>query len=404
MRRLMPAAFAAVYAVLPLFPSFIVLTAVAFPGVSLVPRTAAIGVLLLVVAIAIYAGITLSQYPKPNSQPLLAPISLWIGAGILSAALGLDPLRGVVFLGVALLGAVWHCSLLRFFGDRGVARAILWSYFLSATAAAAVAVLTVLTRWPAALYATGHGRATGAFVLPGELAAYFIVLLPIAYAVTRMRTSPALRAAAWVALGVGTLALVLSYSRAGWMGAAAAAAFVIVTRRGAPRGAAPAIGVIGVALLVVVALFNNHHDPSEDYTRLAIWHAAVQVIDRFPLTGVGPLDFPRIYPSVHVPDADASAFHAHNLYLTFFAELGVTGVAAFAWMMWSFALELRRRVARMGVSNCQLALAAAAGLTGVAVQGLIDTMSIVIFGLLFPTMGLALAAAGTGDTAASEPD
>ncbi len=248
MRRLMPAAFAAVYAVLPLFPSFIVLTAVAFPGVSLVPRTAAIGVLLLVVAIAIYAGITLSRYPKPESQPLLIPIGLWIGAGILSAALGLDPLRGVVFLGVALLGAVWHCSLLRFFGDRGVARAILWSYLLSATAAGAIAVLTVLTRWPAALYATAHGRATGTFVLPGELAAYFIVLLPIAYAVTRIRSSTALRAAAWVALGVGALALVLSYSRAGWMGAAAAAAFVIVTRRGAPRGAAPAAGVIGVAL------------------------------------------------------------------------------------------------------------------------------------------------------------
>jgi O-antigen ligase len=181
------------------------------------------------------------------------------------------------------------------------------------------------------------------------------------------------------------------------MGAAAAAAFVIVTRRGAPRGAAPALAVIAAALAIVVAAFNSHHDPSEDYTRLAIWRAALQVVDRFPLTGVGPLDFPRIYPSVHVPDADATAFHAHNLYLTFFAELGIVGVVAFAWLMWSFAAELYRRIQRTGSANCRLALAAAAGLTGVAVQGLIDTMSIVIVGLLFPTLGLALAAAGAGD-------
>ncbi|HEY1429629.1 MAG TPA: O-antigen ligase family protein [Candidatus Tumulicola sp.] len=393
----MPAAFAAVYAVLPLFPSFIVLTPVAFPGVSLVPRWLAVAVLLLVIVIAVYAATTLMQNPKPGSQPLLIPIGAWMGAGLLSAALGLDPLRGVVFIFVALLGAIWHCSLLRFFSDPGVARAILWSYLVSGTVAACIAIVTVIARWPATLYATSHGRATGTFVLPGELAAYLIVLLPIAFAVTRIRVTSALRAMAWATLATGTIALWLSYSRAGWMGAAAAAAFVIITRRGAPRGAVPALAVIAGALAIVIAAFNSHHDPSEDYTRLAIWRAALQVIDRFPLTGVGPLDFPRIYPSVHVPDADATAFHAHNLYLTFFAELGIVGIAAFAWLIWSFAVELYRRIVRTGSANCRLALAAAAGLTGVAVQGLIDTMSIVIVGLLFPTLGLALAAAGSGD-------
>jgi hypothetical protein len=85
--------------------------------------------------------------------------------------------------------------------------------------------------------------------------------------------------------------------------------------------------------------------------------------------------------------------------------LGIVGVTAFGWMIWSFAVQLRRRIAQTGISNCQLALAAAAGLTGVAVQGLIDTMSIVIVGLLFPTLGLALAAARAGDAVdGSEPD
>jgi len=40
-----------------------------------------------------------------------------------------------------------------------------------------------------------------------------------------------------------------------------------------------------------------------------------------------------------------------------------------------------------------LALSVTAGLVGIAVQGLIDTVSVVIFGLWMPTLGLALAAA-----------
>ncbi len=40
-----------------------------------------------------------------------------------------------------------------------------------------------------------HGRATGTFVLPGELAAYLIVLLPIAYALARVARDRAMRVA-----------------------------------------------------------------------------------------------------------------------------------------------------------------------------------------------------------------
>ncbi|MBV8722719.1 MAG: hypothetical protein JO277_11240, partial [Candidatus Eremiobacteraeota bacterium] len=86
-------------------------------------------------------------------------------------------------------------------------------------------------------------------------------------------------------------------------------------------------------------------------------------------------------------------FHAHSLYLTFFAELGILGLSAFLWNGWTLAATLRQSVARASPNSALLALAAAAGLAGVAVQGLIDTMSVVLFGLWLPTMGLALAAA-----------
>lgn len=399
MLRLLPFGFAAIYAVLPLFPAFISLTNVAYPGISLVPPAIVFAVLAIIVVLAVYATAMLLRHPAPGSQPLLVPLLAWIGCATLATLAGFDPPHGAFFLGLSAMGILWHCALVRFYAERDVTGAIFWSYLLSGTLASAAAIAMVLTRTPASLYALAHGRATGTFVLPGELAAYLIVLLPIAFAIARIGRPAALRALAWTALAIGCIALVMTYSRTGWIGFAAAAAFLMLmrARRFSRAGVAAAGVVVAAAIALVLVLFNSHHDPSEDYTRIAIWQAAVAIVDRFPLTGVGPFDFPRLYALVHVPDADATAFHAHSLYLTLFAELGVLGLGTFLWTLWRFVLELRSRVARSSPGATLLAFAVTAGLVGVAVQGLIDTVSIVIFGLWIPTMGLALAAAQSGE-------
>lgn len=394
LKRPLALGFAAVYGALPLYPAFIVLTSVAYPGISLVPKPVALAVLALVGALVAYSSLLLFVFRVPRSQPLLLPMFAVFAAATLAALVGFDPLRGLLFVGIFGTSILWHCSLMRFYHQAGVAEAIFWAYLSTGALAAAAAIVMVVTRTPASLYALQHGRATGTFVLPGELAAYLIVMLPVAYAAIRTAASSALRALGWIALTIGAAALVLTFSRAGWMGAAAAAAFLIAAgSRSSRHGRVVALLSIGAGALAVVLLFNSHHDPSEDYTRIAIWQAALQIIDRFPLTGVGPFDFPRLYALVHVPDADATAFHAHSLYLTFFAEGGVLMLAAFAWLAWAFTVELRARLSRAPASPL-LALAVTAGLVGIAVQGLIDTMSIAIFGLWLPAMGLALAAAG----------
>lgn len=396
MRRLMPYALGCIFACTPLLPSFIALTNVAFPGISILPRSVTVAVLFFCGVLAIYALILLARYPRP--QPLLLPLLAVFLAGVVAGAFGFNPAAGLLFTGIGGLGIVWHCSVVRFYDDRGAASAIYVGFLLSGALAAALAIAMVATRWPAAQYAIEHGRATGTFILPGELAGFLIVLVPIAYAVGCVARGAALRALGWVAFALGIVALALTYSRAGWMGFAAAAAFLLAvrTRRGIGAGAL----VVLAGVVAVVLLFNAHHDPSEDYTRLSIWQTAVQIVDRFPLTGVGPFNFSRLYASLRAPDGDPTAFHAHNLYLTFFAEFGIIGLLAVAWTMWRFAVVLRQRVTAAQSSDALLALAAAAGLVGVAVQGLIDTVSVVIFGLWMPIMGLALAAARRG---ASEP-
>ncbi|HVN69579.1 MAG TPA: O-antigen ligase family protein [Candidatus Binatia bacterium] len=395
MRRFMPAALGVMFAAVPLLPSFIALTKVAFPGVSLVPSVVTYSVLGGCAVLAIYALTMLARYPLRGSQPLLLPVLSIFGAGLLAGLAGFDPAAGLLFTLIGGLGIVWHCAIMRFYGDRYAALTIYWAYMLSCAVACAIAIAMVVTRHPAGQYALQHGRATGTFILPGELAGYLIALLPPAYALGCVAAQRALRVLGWIVLAIGLAALALTYSRAGWMGFAAAFAFLLAMRTRRGVGAAAIVAAAGA--VAVLVLFNAHHNPSEDYTRLSIWQAAIQVADRFPLTGVGPFNFSRLYALVRAPDGDPTAFHAHSIYLTFFVEFGIVGIATVAWTFYRFVGELRLRLACAPSPQAFLALSVAAGLVGVAVQGLIDTVSVVIFGLWMPTMALALAAAKGGE-------
>jgi O-antigen ligase len=403
LRRVLIGAIAFTYVCIPLYPSFIVLEPVGFPGIALLPRACAIAILAASIAAECIFVFALRERGKRVEAPLLVPLLALFAAALIASLAGFDPSAGLLFATIFGLGVLWHTTLLSFYDEPGVARAIFWSYIVSGGLAAAAAVAMVVLRVPAAQYAIQHGRATGTFVLPGELAAYLIVLIPVAYAVARIARERALRVAAWIVLAIGVATLAMTYSRAGWMGFAAAAAFLLAAQLRAIRQRATAVGVVaGCAIVAVLLLFNVHHNPSEDYTRISIWQAAVQIIDRCPLTGVGPFDFSRLYAIVRVPDGEPSAYHAHSIYLTIFAEMGLIGIAAFAWSCWRFAVEIRARVATAQPDAALLAMALTAGLVGVAVQGLIDTMSVAIFGLWLPTMALALGAArhGLGEPAA----
>ena len=282
----------------------------------------------------------LLRYPARGSQPLLLPLIAWIVCAAISTAAGLDPPHGAVFSRIVGDGNPLALRARAFLRRTRRRRRNFLVLLATGTLAAAAAVAMVVTRTPAPLYALAHGRATGTFVLPGELGR---VSDRAAADRRRDRTAraagAALRALAWAALAIGTASRsVLTYSRAGWIGFAAAAAFLVLMRsRRFARRRGGGRGGVGGGDRGVLLLFNSHHDPSEDYTRIAIWQAAVAIVDRFPLTGVGPFDFPQLYALVHVPDADATAFHAHSLYLTFFAELGISGLGAFLWTFWRFA-------------------------------------------------------------------
>jgi len=392
MKRFGALGVALTFAAIPLFPSFIALTSVAFPGVSLLPKPETLVLLGLVTVVAIFELFAVMQKPR-EPVVMLVPLLLWYGAAFASAILGLDPAAGLLFVTIFGATVLWHVAVVRFYRVPG-APALMYRCFLwSGALAALTSIVMVATRVPAALYTIGHGRAIGPFILPGELAGFLIVYLAVAFGVARTTAARDLRVVAWIGLAVGAVALLLTFSRAGWMGFAAALAFLVVAR-GLPRRYA--VVVVCVAIALVAVLFNAHHNPSENYTRISIWRAAWSVVERFPLTGVGPFVFSEIYPYVRQPDGDPTAFHAHSFFLTIAAEMGLVGLGAVVYAWWRFARALSDRLRTASARHATLALAIAAGLLGTLVQGLIDTVTIEIFCLWLPTMALSLMAASDG--------
>ncbi len=374
---------------IPLYPAFITLTGAPVPGIALLPRPLTIALLVLAGALAATWIVALWRAPKKPAPTVLA-VAAFPLAALLAAVLGFDPLAGALFVLILGGGVLWHATILRFARDETALKTIFRAYLASGALAAVAAIVMVLAKTPVALYTIGHGRATGTFVLPGELAGYLIVYLPVAFAIAR--TLPELRALALAGLGAGAVAFAMTFSRAGFVGMAAAiAAFVLMRRR--ERGARYAVAIMGAAVVLVGFAFNAHHDPSENFTRLSIWDAALRMARDFPFSGAGPFEFPRLYEVLRDPGGEPVAFHAHSVLLTIAAETGVVGLAAvlFGWLR--FAVVLRARLLSPG-ALAPVSIAIAAGLIGTWVQGLIDTISVVIFGLWLPFMALAVACAG----------
>ena len=395
----MPAALGVAFLLIPLFPAFITLTGVSVPGISLVPASLTLALVGGATLIAFYGAARLVSTPG-EPIPTAVGFAALPAAAIVAAVLGFDPRAGAIFIAIAIFGVVLHATIVRFFRAPHVEATIYAAFLASGAIAALAAILMVVAKAPADLYTVGHGRAIGTFILPGELAGYLIMYVPFAYAIARVTERRDLRLVAYAGAILGAIAFVLTFSRAGWIGMAAAIAFFAYTQRRRAR-VRVAVAIVGLAIVAIGLVFNAHHDPSENFTRISIWQAASDMIARFPLSGVGPFDFATIYQWVRLPDGEPTAFHAHSFLLSVAAELGLIGIAAVCLGWWTFFVALRERL-RAGSDSQTIALAIAAGLVGTWVQSLIDTVSLVVFAIWPMFTALALVTV-QGASSAREP-
>jgi O-antigen ligase len=327
-------------------------------------------------------------------------VIVWLAATLLGAMLGFDPAYGCEVAAMMLLAAGFGCALVAWYRAPGVAGAVAWAYLATGALASVAGIAMVLLRVPRGLYASSYGRAAGLFVTANQFAEFLEFFVFIALGFALGARSPALRALGAVACGTGLIALGLTFSRECWFGSAVAACFLALAL-GKRRIAATLAAATLVAVVAIATHPLAHHDPSDSFSRLRTLEAGLRVAELFPLTGVGPVQYVRVYPAIApidaAPPGTFGALHPHDAYVSLAGELGIVGLGAALWGWLRLGRELAATLRARPARERAVGLGACAALVAGFVSGLFDTIGVVQMSFVWiPYAAFALASADAG--------
>lgn len=179
-------------------------------------------------------------------------------------------------------------------------------------------------------------------------------------------------------VGVLILCLLLTYSRGAWVSLAVMAGVLgyLYDRR-----VWLAFLLIPVVLLVYhgqiterfLSLFSG--EDTSTILRFALWESTVAMIEEHPLFGVGWGAYFKAYPEYNffMGDPEVIIFHAHNMYLSILAEVGIPGGLSYFWFFFAHffgAVKLYRTAADPFLKSAGLGTALA--IVGMAAYGVGD--------------------------------
>lgn len=190
---------------------------------------------------------------------------------------------------------------------------------------------------------------------PNGIAVHFTLTIPLMLALAMARIRRWLSVVLVIAAIVGVVCLVLSYSKGGVIGFAAAMIAFMLTRTPKTGGTARprrrfvtvAVIVVGAALIVLISLgevgqraLERLWDPISLESRSFFWGVADRTVARHPVLGVG-LD--NTYVHTRIADLVESALeidirqnvlsHSHSTYLHIAEGTGVIGLCAFIFLL-----------------------------------------------------------------------
>jgi O-antigen ligase len=272
-------------------------------------------------------------------------------------------------------------------------------------------------------------RARGPFVNPDHFASYLNLILPLAFAgiffrgfLAGVRERVAIRVSCAVIAFVVAVGLLLSLSRAGWIGAVVGVSMLSWLSSSRSEGiftlsrrAAAAIAVGGlVAVLASSSIFvgrtgrrdanmrlseTMHGANSTVETRLRIWGESIPMVRDFPLFGVGLGCFQDLFAHYEKPPwLMQSVNAAHNDYLELLVSSGMVGFATLAWFFAGAVRRLCRGLKQVPPDSLPIIAALMAGIAAMAFQESFDfNLQIPANAILFTILlAMALRLAGAG--------
>jgi O-antigen ligase len=323
----------------------------------LIARVFLLGLLVLFVVRSAVRG-----HVEVKRTPLDLPFLALAGSAVLSTVLAEN--QNVAIFGtygrydglltlLTYMGLFW--LVVQMLRTAGEARALLRVLIAGGYVVAALAILQ------SARDSLAQGEVVPAFGTMGNsnvLGAFLAMVFALAVAElagARLTSARILQVNVLVVVG---LALLLSFSRSGWLGAAIGTVIVVVLRRNTfPRWSLAVTFLVAIATLAVIALagglglerqlmaraltlFDLH---SWGGSRLHIWLDSVRIIASSPVVGYGPDNFGLVFPRFQTGDwgtglrgvhQQIDKAHAETLQVA--ATQGLLGLAAYGWMLVQF--------------------------------------------------------------------
>lgn len=213
-------------------------------------------------------------------------------------------------------------------------------------------------------------RSTGFFGNPNVFGAVInLVMWPLLFARPEQRRGDPGRVLRPVAVLALIVALLLTRSRAAFLGALFALVIWLCTksRRRLPV-IALAVVAFGTFLLLGGGVFGAEALAGATGTRWGIWRAALRLFAERPLIGQGPGTFAELAASpLMQPD------HAHNVILQFLAETGLIGTVPTIWFFFRLGSRMIHHfVASADGESGGFVMGIGAALAAVTVQSLFD--------------------------------
>jgi O-antigen ligase/Tfp pilus assembly protein PilF len=260
-------------------------------------------------------------------------------------------------------------------------------------------------------------RARGPFVNPDHFGSYLNMVLPIAMAglvfptfLVRRNSEP-FRVFCAVVLLIVSIALLLTLSRAGWIGAVIGFSSLFILSAFIPRAKRPAIfrlswkaavPLSALLLAVVVAtsslvaggsgrqavdqrLKETISQHQSLLFRVGVWRDTLPMVRDFPLFGIGLGTFQDLYPHYQTPPYMTNDIReAHNDYLELLASTGVLGFGLLVGFLGTVAIRLYRGLRALPPDVLPVGAALTAALTAMVFQEFFD------FGLQIPANAILL--------------
>ncbi len=352
-------------------------------SVALVPTMAALGLVLVALASLMLTVVRQQRYQlvyAPTNRFLFLFVAVYAFAIVISISPSDSLLPGLLTIAFVLVVILLQNVLI----TRRQLTAFTAALILGATLVSLVAIsqyvlgVSGAAAWvDSDMFSDITTRVYGTLQNPNMLAQYLVLVLPfvvpLVYSASTLHTR-----LLWLGCGgIMVLALLLTFSRGGWVGAILAAGIFVLLLKPSLLLLAP---VVLVALLLVLpdtiidrfASIGDLSDSSTSY-RVSIWMGSLALLADYWFCGVGPgtTTFNQLYPLYSF--SAATAEHPHNLFLQLMVDGGICLLVLFLLIVFTFCRHLCVALSHRPPVVVRLYLVSAiAGVGGFLAQGMTD--------------------------------